>query len=208
MIKRFTLLKRRDGMSEADFRAHWAEPHAEIAKGFSGLCRYHQNRVDGVLWQTGTHRFDVQGIVELWFASEDDVRQNATSDTTRALIKDEPRFLSGLTALMAGSQPFCDPEDTDAQKVMILAVCDRPDALAKAVSGLVTSQASGLAIEPLTLGFTRETLGSEPVPPTLAVTLWLPLGHDLMAPDGPLCAAFDRLTTGAMAYAIDALHIV
>lgn len=200
MIKRVTLLRRREDLSVAEFRDHWANPHAAIARGFQDLRRYDQNRVDRCLWRTEGAGFEVDGLVELWFGSEEAVARNATSGTTEALIEDEPRFLSGLTALAVGPAPL--PErDPDGRKVMILACAKDPDLLARRLAEVI----GGATIETATPAFTRAALWSEPAPPNLIVTSWQDrsAGAEAGLPD-----FFRDAGTPAAAYAVDPLHIV
>lgn len=213
MIKRITLLRRKDDMSDADFRQHWAEPHAEIAKGFEGLARYNQNRVDEICWQTGDVTFDMHGIVELWFTSQGAVARNATSATTQSLIEDEPKFLSGLTALSVGESWISEPSETCA-KYMIFAVCDDLDGLTNALAAALPQGGSNSPVEyvidPLTLSFTRKALASEPVPPTVAVTVWTRKGASSLVTgeDAVLRKLFAKHTRAATGYLVDALRIV
>ena len=214
MIKRITLLRRKDGMDDAEFRAHWAEPHAKIAMGFEGLARYNQNRVDAICWQTGDISFDMHGIVELWFTSQDAVTRNATSATTRALIEDEPRFLSGLTALSVGESWISTPSEI-CRKYMIFAVCEAPDALAEAVAKALPQDSdqapAEYVIDTLAPSFTRKTLSSESVPPTVAVTVWTRKGSSgglITGEDAALRDVFITQTRAATAYLVDELRIV
>lgn len=214
MIKRITLLRRKDGLSDQDFRKHWAEPHAEIAKGFQGLVRYNQNRVDEICWQTGDIAFDMHGIVELWFTSQDAVARNAASDTTRALIEDEPKFLSGLTALSVGESWINTPTDICA-KYMIFAVSDDPGALVAAVDAALPRNGENApaeyAVDPLSLSFTREALATEPVPPNVAITVWARKGTSktlVRDENAILRQVFAKHSRGATAYLVDELRIV
>lgn len=200
MIKRVTLLRRREDLSVAEFRDHWANPHAAIARGFQGLRRYDQNRVDRCLWRTEGAGFEVDGLVELWFESEEAVASNATSGTTRALIEDEPRFLSGLTALAVGPAPLPD-RDPAGRKVMILARAEDADRLARRLA----ERADDATIETATPAFTREALWSEPAPPNLIVTLWQ---DGSAGAEAGLPGFFRDAGTPAAAYAVDPLRIV
>lgn len=215
MIKRITLLRKRDDQSTAGFRDHWAKPHAAIATGFEGLRRYNQNRVESVYWQIGQPAFQIDGIVELWFASQAAVDRNAVSETTKALIADEPRFLSGLTALSAGEAGICEAV-FPATKYMVLGCAADPQALQRTLANCIASQEQDPApvafdMDVLRLAFTRKTLMSEPNPPNFAVTLWLADEERakalLIAENSPLREAFCAHATAAMAYRIDQLTI-
>lgn len=212
MIKRCTLLRRREDVPVPAFRDHWSTVHADIAAGFDGLGRYHQNHVTRVCWQLGQPRFQVDGIVELWFASQADVDRAAQSETTKALIVDEPNFLSGLTALVVGEAGIPAFEDAGA-KYMVLARCADPDQLETAVAEHCAARASDgaapllISCDALAPGFTRETLWSEPLPPTLLISIWTrdPLA---LAETAPLRDVFVANAEAALAVAVDDLRIV
>lgn len=216
MMKRLTLLRRRPDLTVADFRRHWAEPHAAIARGFTGLVKYNQNRVDEVCYQSGRTAFQVDGIVELWFTSQAAVDANRTSATTAALVEDEPRFLSGLTALSAGEAWATEGSD-GARKFMALATAEDPRRLRRNLcsllrAGLDRDDLCNFAIEQLSPAFTREVLWSEPEPPNLVVTLWTndeaAADRYILAEDAVLRTFLDRETAASVLYAVDELQIV
>ena len=101
MPKRITYLSKRDDLTREQFRAHWATPHAAIAVDLPGVVSYRQNHVVS----EGASRYDIDGIVELWFASDDVVRGGLDSDVADRLIEDEQRFLSGIVggAVLSGA---------------------------------------------------------------------------------------------------------
>lgn len=212
MQKRMTLLRKRPDLSTDAFRQHWAVPHAEIAKGFTGLEQYLQNRITQTCWHTGTTSFAIDGIVELWFTSPQAVAENAVSDTTKALIVDEPRFLSGLTALTAGESQISNP-DFAGQKYMILAQCDTPEHLIRQLKTVLAAQ-NGISFDfdLLTLSFVREALSAEPVPPNMALSIWQDRPDDarglITGDQSVLRNLFADEANMACAYAIDALRIV
>ena len=99
MIKRMTLLAKRQDLSTSDFRSYWAGPHAKLALGMEGIAKYVQNRVDKVLWSSdATPAFSIDGIVELYFEDDDAMRRaQATTIGRRYIPADEPNFLRGWT---------------------------------------------------------------------------------------------------------------
>ncbi|MDK3018398.1 EthD family reductase [Pseudodonghicola flavimaris] len=212
MIKRCTLLRRREDVPVPAFRDHWSSIHADIAAGFDGLDRYNQNHVTRVCWQFGPPRFQVDGIVELWFGSQADVDRAAQSDTTRALIVDEPNFLSGLTALVVGEADCPQAAAAEAAKYMVLARSTAPVRLEAAlVAHCAALTAAGtaitLSIDPLTPGFTRETLWSEPQPPTLLISIRT-ADPRLVSETSALRGIINDHAEAALAVAVDELRIV
>lgn len=100
MNKRITLIRRKSDLSAAEFRQHWSGSHAEIARHLPGLLRYNQNHVVRSSVSESDTAWPVHGFVELWFRDERAIIEAASSETTRKLIEDEPRFLSCLTGLI------------------------------------------------------------------------------------------------------------
>lgn len=128
--KRITLLTRNMSMSMAEFRDHWAHPHAEIARRFPGLVRYHQSHVTRSNAPGDDSEWPVHGVVELWFRDAAALAEAGKSSVTQELIVDEPKFLSRMTGLaivdsvppddamhrvFVLSQPTGDEGDTEAE---------------------------------------------------------------------------------------------
>ncbi len=67
MIKRVTLIRRREGMSKEDFVRHWTTTHAELAARLPGIRGCRINIVQGE-WADSEQPWD--GIGEIWFDSE------------------------------------------------------------------------------------------------------------------------------------------
>jgi uncharacterized protein (TIGR02118 family) len=66
VIKRITLVRRRDGMSKEDFERHWTTTHAALARRLPGIrgCRINIARPapgETLPWD---------GVGEVWFDSE------------------------------------------------------------------------------------------------------------------------------------------
>ena len=211
MIKRFTLLRRRGDISGPAFRSHWSDVHADIATGFEGLAGYNQNRVQRILWQSGEPHFRIDGIVELWFGSQEAVTRAAASETTQALILDEPNFLSGLTALSVGEAGMHRP-DTPMRKLMLIARRTGAAGLQRTLDALVREgMATGLTIEPVMPGFVREGLWAEPSPPDVIASLWLSGDGDdgmLRSVSDTLARALDGRAEAAMLIEADELRVV
>lgn len=90
MIKRVSLVRRKDGMSREDFVAHWTGPHAEIVRRLPGLrgLRY------GVVtqWSQGERGWD--GVGEIWFDSAADADRAFGAEPYRSmLVEDRKKFL-------------------------------------------------------------------------------------------------------------------
>jgi uncharacterized protein (TIGR02118 family) len=88
MIKRITLVKRREGMSPEDFTRHWTTTHAELAKRLPGIrgCRINVVRE----WVDGDQPWD--GVGEVWFDSEQ-AMEAAFEALAAEFAADRPLFI-------------------------------------------------------------------------------------------------------------------
>ncbi len=93
MVKRISLVRRREGMTPEEFAAHWMGPHAEIVKQLPGLRGLRFGVVRS--WTPADAAWD--GVGELWFDSIDDAHAAfATEPYATQLAADRPRFSSEL----------------------------------------------------------------------------------------------------------------
>lgn len=91
MIKRVSLVKRKEGMSVEDFQAHWMGRHMEIVRQMKNLRGLRFNPVV----EAGPDR-EWDGIGELWFDSIADARAAFESEPIKGLLsQDRPTFLGG-----------------------------------------------------------------------------------------------------------------
>jgi uncharacterized protein (TIGR02118 family) len=90
MIKRISLVRRRDGMSREEFFAHWTGPHAEIVRDLPGVLGLRFGKVQG--WMPEAAAWD--GVGEVWFASVEDAERAFASEPHAArLAEDRKKFL-------------------------------------------------------------------------------------------------------------------
>lgn len=97
MIKRVTLIRRKDGIDDAEFERRWLVHHAEMMKSLPHVARYVQNRTpDGAQW--GGQPLD--GIVEMWF--EDDAAMSGafSSQVWAEIVADARDFLGTMQAFV------------------------------------------------------------------------------------------------------------
>lgn len=215
MIKRVTLLRKRADLTEAAFRTHWAKPHATIALGFGGLSKYTQNRIDRVVWRFGPDRFQIDGVVELWFDSAAAVAAAAQSPVTDRLIRDEPRFLSGLTGLFVG-ESWAAQSDAPF-KYMVIGWAAEPAAVLSQVCPLLKQHCLDGTVQEfscdlLTAGFVRKSLWHEPVAPNFLVTLWYnrldAARRSAFGRDAPLRRLLARTALSVLSIRVNELRIV
>lgn len=90
MIKRVSLVRRKEGMSREDFLAHWMGAHADIVKQLPGLRGLRFGVVER--WSPNGQPWD--GVGELWFDSvEAAERAFATEPYLSMLVEDRKKFL-------------------------------------------------------------------------------------------------------------------
>lgn len=146
MIKRMTMLARKDGMSVPEFRNHWYVNHAKIVKQMPRLGRYLQNHViRKIVPDIGDAAFSVDGIPELWFADEDAKNAALQSPAAKALPVDERNFMRGIT-IFAIDETVVRSGDGGA-KVMLLSRSGKGKGNELAVSGVAGSWIGRLANE-------------------------------------------------------------
>ena len=98
-MKQVAILARGEGMTQADFRAHWSIRHAALAVRLPGLVRYVQYDIRHVVPRRHLPALAlaIDGIEELWFASAADLETAARSPAARAMQREERSFLRGMS---------------------------------------------------------------------------------------------------------------
>lgn len=200
-------------MSTSDFRSYWAGPHAKLALGMQGIAQYVHNRVDKILWPNeGGPVFSIDGIVELYFSSDDAMRSAQASDVGRRFIPaDEPNFLKGWTLCIVDSQgeeprgraakvivPFLGSKEGSEERIAT--------SLSSALSGTDACFALNLTVSTAR----REKLWSEPNPPEGFVVVWfssVAAAHAAFDEGGVVRAVLESELSGATAYLVDELII-
>jgi uncharacterized protein (TIGR02118 family) len=96
MIKRVSLLARKQGQTREDFLQHWLEVHAPIAYRIPGIARYtctvidsSSTRKDGPL----PIDLEIDGIAEMWFTDQKSLDAARNSPAFTALRADGAAFI-------------------------------------------------------------------------------------------------------------------
>lgn len=209
--KRMTLLARKAGMSVGDFRHYWSGPHASLALGMDGISKYTQNRVEKVLWcSAGTPAFSADGIVELFFASDEAMRAaQASSIGSRHIPQDEPNFLRGWTLCIVDTQGEAAADLPTKVIVPFARTADGGrERLAAALEQAGERTRTSCSFDWTASTARRESLWSEPVPPMGFVSIRLPsvaAAHEAFDEQGAVRAALESELEGAVAYLVDEL---
>lgn len=104
MIKRLTLVYRKDGMTVEQFRTHWRDEHGPLAARTPGLRRYVQHHVVDTRSPSNVLRPD--GIAELWFNSVEDETAFFASELGRLQREDGRNFVGFSTTFIVEDQEF------------------------------------------------------------------------------------------------------
>jgi uncharacterized protein (TIGR02118 family) len=95
MFKMVVLLKKKDGLMDAEFAKYWLEKHAPLAKQMPGLRKY----VVNVVKPPPNREPDYNGLVELWFDDVESMKKAFNSPQGGATQKDTEAFTSQITTL-------------------------------------------------------------------------------------------------------------
>jgi uncharacterized protein (TIGR02118 family) len=119
LIKRMTMLVRRDDLTVEEFSQYWLGKHADIVRGMPRLHRYLQNHIVRSLESVGDDpRFRVHGIPELWFLDEEAKSVAFASSAAKLLPEDEKNFIQGITIFAVEERVV--HEGAGSAKVMLL----------------------------------------------------------------------------------------
>lgn len=86
--KRLGILRRKEGLTEQQFRDHWLNVHAQLCLKLPKLRRYSVNFVDRQRFP----KFGYDGFSELWFDSEEDLVAALESPAGKTLLADLPNL--------------------------------------------------------------------------------------------------------------------
>ncbi|WP_226550620.1 EthD domain-containing protein [Celeribacter naphthalenivorans] len=101
-VKRMTLLRKLDGMSDADFRHEWLKVHADWVRQWPDVLgytqnivvdRYHASREDSADYAS----VPIDGIVEFWFRDTDTAAKLYASDIVTQTQEHAKVFLAEIT---------------------------------------------------------------------------------------------------------------
>ena len=95
MVKLTCLLRRRDGMSPADFHSYWRESHGPLvasSESATYVLRYLQHHRP-LEEYSGDDDPGYDGVTEQWFACMDDYRASVEASDFATLWADLPKFL-------------------------------------------------------------------------------------------------------------------
>jgi uncharacterized protein (TIGR02118 family) len=95
--KRLGILRKKEGMTDQQFRDHWLNKHAELCLKLPKMRRYSVNFVD----RTRFPKFGYDGFSELWFDSEEDLNAALASPEGKTLLADLPNLTNDIYPIIA-----------------------------------------------------------------------------------------------------------
>ena len=96
MIKLTCLLKRKEGMTPAEFQEYWKNSHGPLIASSqcgSHVIRYEQNPRPLGDYRGDDDRSGYDGVTVQWFASMDDYYAHMSDVDSPAMFEDLPKFL-------------------------------------------------------------------------------------------------------------------
>jgi uncharacterized protein (TIGR02118 family) len=96
MIKLTCLLKRKEGMTPAEFQDYWKEHHAALIANTrcgSHVIRYEQNPRPLSDYRSDDDRSGYDGVTVQWFASMDEYNAHMNEVDSPQMFEDIPKFL-------------------------------------------------------------------------------------------------------------------
>jgi uncharacterized protein (TIGR02118 family) len=175
MIKRMAMIGRRAGESFEQFSSYWLNHHGDLVLRSPGVARYQQNHVvEPLLAKNGPgNPIDFDGVVELWFESQENMDLCFSSEAGSQLPEDEERFLD----MMTRHQVADAPQPASRYKLMV-AVTEKDDggALAALRQELDASLRQSAVLNTVDAVFDRKPLRMDA--PGATAFLQYPLGDD------------------------------
>jgi uncharacterized protein (TIGR02118 family) len=174
MIKRASLVNRKDGMPVEEFQRYWLEVHAPLALKVPGLRHYIQSPTLPETYDSAeAPAYD--GIVETWWESVDALEQ-ARKTPERALVDaDQPNFIGASKGLIGIEVPLLDGVPTAAERKGMM----------KHISVLYRKE--GVSVEAFQTHW-RDKHGPHYIdPPQIRYVQTHPLPETYGGPDAPAC---------------------
>lgn len=120
MIKTIGFIKRRPELSHAQFIDHWTNVHAEMAKAFPQIHRYHLNYVREEPRRDGMPSWDIrgeiEGIAEIWYDDLQTWQAFRSSPEAIAWRADGAKFIGQVLVLRVEERPFVEFKGTAGVK--------------------------------------------------------------------------------------------
>jgi uncharacterized protein (TIGR02118 family) len=186
VIKRMTLLAKRQDLTREQFSDYWLHKHGQIPKRMQTVASYVQNLIVERLAPSSTsNAFDFDGVVELWF---EDAAAQATAFATPAakeLPLDEPNFIRGITIYAVNENQLSITPKVCKALVVIRSseIGDEGFELSEPLHALIAGlpRENLVTLNKLGKAGWRDTLWHEPTPPDVIVELGFASAEEVAA---------------------------
>jgi hypothetical protein len=120
MIKRFTILTRKPGLSKEEFFDHWNNVTGPLLASHPNVLKSVQNNVTEFVRFTvrggdpadpaflGLHAPDADGLVELWFESREKMEEMYSSPFAQQLVADGEEFVGTIATYIVEERIVAD----------------------------------------------------------------------------------------------------
>ena len=127
-IYRCGVFDRRRGLTDAEFRRHWADVHGALAKKLPGLGTYRQNHILERLYEAGDSPVQaIDGVSQLSFDTVADMVRSDASPEYAACKEDIPKFQGSITVLVLESDEIIPASSDTPAPAKLLWVSTRRD---------------------------------------------------------------------------------
>lgn len=109
MIRRITLVRKAEDLTDEEFRAHWFGPHADLGRRLQGLLGYRLNPIT-----VKSPECEWDGVAELWFESIDAADKAFTEEPLgTTLRKDAASFMAAAISFFVEEHVVIHPPKGD-----------------------------------------------------------------------------------------------
>ena len=128
MIAAISMMQRKPGLSLAQFRKHWLDPHGVLTAGLPGLRFYIQSHcVEGRGTNALARELAIDGFPELWFESYEARKIAYTSPRIAECNVDSESFVGAVCRLVTEPQVVIAPPEARPPAKVIMLATGAPD---------------------------------------------------------------------------------
>ncbi|MBD8688353.1 MULTISPECIES: EthD domain-containing protein [unclassified Rhizobium] len=108
MIKTVTLLAKRDDWTREEFLKYWREVHGPLAIDVKNILRYVQSEcLDNIVRQDIVEMdIAIDGVAEVWYESEEAMREARVSPEGQRLLADGAKFIGRARTVIVREDEF------------------------------------------------------------------------------------------------------
>jgi uncharacterized protein (TIGR02118 family) len=101
VIKIISLLRRKEGLTHAQFVEHWEKVHAPLLRRNPAIRRYVQSHIVSERpTPLGAIEGEIDGIVELWFDDIEAFQASWASPINKVIVEDSETFIGAIKSFI------------------------------------------------------------------------------------------------------------